>query len=195
MSKESIVQRIISDAEAEAESIIAEAEKRAADSIAAANERAGRSLAGTKAETAARAKALTDGKAATARLDCAKIELAEKRRAIDAAYDAALKSLIALDEKQSVALADRLLSEYAEKGDEIVFAANYKYASAVLKLDIVKEKALKFSTGEMSGENRIEGGFILKGKISDKDTSYSALLAADREKHVSEVAAELFATG
>ncbi|MDE6586252.1 MAG: hypothetical protein K2K80_06205 [Clostridia bacterium] len=191
MSKESIVQRIISDAENEAAGIIAEAEKRAGEVIAEAESKAARNLAGTKAETEKRAKAITDGKAATARLDCAKIELAEKRRAIDAAYAAALEKLIALDEKQSLVLADRLITEYAEKGDEIVFAANYKYASAVVKLDIVKEKALKFSTGD----NKIAGGFILKGKISDKDTSYAALLAADREQFVSEVAAKLFVTG
>ena len=191
MSKESIVQRIISDAENEAAGIIAEAEKRAGEVVAEAEKRAARNLDGTKAETEKRAKAITDGKAATARLDCAKIELAEKRRAIDAAYAAALEKLVALDEKQSLILADRLITEYAEKGDEIVFASNYKYASAVVKLDIVKERALKFSTGD----NKISGGFILKGKVSDKDVSYAALLAADREQFVSEVAAKLFVTG
>lgn len=191
MSKESIVQRIISDAEEEAAGIIAEAEKRAESAVAGAKEKAERNLAGTKAEAEARARFIKDGKAAAARLDCAKIELAEKRRAIDSAYGAALKALIELDEKQSVALAERLLSDYAEKGDEIVFAANYKHVKAVLKLDVVREKALKFST-DGSG---VSGGFILRGEVSDKDTSYSALLEADREKYVSGVAAKLFVTG
>ena len=38
----------------------------------------------------------------------------------------------------------------------------------------------------------IGGGFVLRGKTSDKDLSYGALLAADREEHQAEIAAELF---
>ena len=115
-------------------------------------------------------------------------ELAEKRRVIEAVYKNALEALVALDKKTALALADRLLSGFAEDGDEIVFAANYKYPAEVLKLDVVKEKKLKASNDKAS----VEGGFVLKGKNSDKDVSYGALLQLDREERQAEIAATIF---
>lgn len=191
MGLDSIVERIISDAKKEAEDIISDAEKRAEDTVSEAKKQAERKLTGVKAETAQKVKSILDGKAATARLDCAKCELSEKRRVIDTLYFEALKSLIALGKKETVAIADRLLNAYAEKGDEIVFAPNYKYAEDVLKLDIVKELGLTHSVGGAG----IDGGFVLKGKIADKDVSYTALLALDREENESSIAAKIFAKG
>ncbi len=191
MSKESIIQRIISDAEEEAARIIAEADKIAEKAVFEAEERARRNLAGTAAEAAQRAKAVIDGKAATARLDCAKIALAEKRRVIDGVYAEALKSLNALGEKQALDLAAYILETYAEEGDEIVFASGYKYAAAVAQLAVVKNKGLKIS----KSAGKFAGGFILNGKVSDKDVSYTALLAADREQNVSAIAEKLFSAG
>lgn len=188
MSKESIVERIISDAEKEAENIIAQAETRATQTVQEADLRAERKLMGVKAEVAQKVKSILDGKAATARLDGAKASLAEKRRVIDVVYKNALEALVSLDKKSSLLLADRLLSDFAEEGDEIVFATNYKYFAEVSKLQIVKEKKLKIA----SGKSALDGGFILKGKNSDKDVSYGALLQFDREEYQAEIAAAVF---
>lgn len=188
MSKESIVERIITDAGEEASDIISRAENRAARILDEASLRADRRFKGAKAEVAQKSKAIFDGKAATARLDGAKAELAEKRRVIDHIYSEALDALIALDRKNALALAERLLTDFAEDGDEIVFAAGYKYAADVLKLDVVKRKKLKIG----HGRERVDGGFILKGKNSDKDVSYGALLLLDREERQAELAAEIF---
>lgn len=191
MSKESIVSRIVGDAEREASEIIAEAERKAGETVAAANARAERNLQGTRAETEQRAKAIADGKAATARLDCAKIELGEKRRVIDEVYLSALNKLVALDRKQSVALAESLLEKYAEEGDEVVFAVSYKYARDIAECEVFKRKKLKLGKQDAA----VNGGFVLLGKVSDKDLSYASLLAADRELHQSEIASEIFITG
>lgn len=188
MGIENVVERIISDAHTEASSIIAEAERQAENTVLEAKKQAERKLLGVKAETAQKVKSILDGKSATARLDCAKIELAEKRRVLDTVYAQALEKLIALNKKESVALAERLLCDYAEEGDEIVFASGYKFVPDVMILDIVKEKKLTHSIGA----GGITGGFVLKGKTADKDVSYSALLAVDREEHVSEIAEKLF---
>lgn len=188
MGVENIVERIISDAQTEASAIIAEAERQAENTVSDAKTQAERKLTGVKAETAQRVKSILDGKEATARLDCAKIELAEKRRVLDAVYEEALAKLIALAKRESVALSERLLTEYADEGDEIVFASGYKFVPEVMALDIVKEKKLTHSIGA----GGISGGFVLKGKTADKDVSYSALLAVDREEHVSEIAEKLF---
>ena len=94
MSEQAIVERIISDAQAEAEEIIAAAEKKAADTVAKAAERAERNRQGTEAEVKVKTDGILDGKAATARLDCAKIALAEKRGVIDEVYARALGGLV-----------------------------------------------------------------------------------------------------
>ena len=188
MSEQAIVERIISDAKEEAKGIIAEAEKRAEQTIAEANLRAERNAKGTEAEIKERVNGIIDGKAAAARLDCAKIMLGEKRAAIDEIYSRALNKLLSLDKADALSLAGKLLACYAEEGDEIVFAENYKYANEVSALSIVKDKKLKVS----KNKSNIDGGFILCGKSSDKDLSYGSLLKADRESNQAEIAADLF---
>lgn len=192
MGKEVIVERIISDAEEEARAIIGAAEEKAALTDAEACRRAERRKAGEEAEVGEKVKGILDGKAATARLDCAKILLGEKRKVIDAVYERALKKLIALDKSETIGLAEKLLKQYAEQGDEIAFAVNFRYASDVASLPVVKEKNLKVSTKLADG---ICGGFMLIGKSSDKNLSYEAILAADREERQADLAAQIFING
>ncbi len=191
MSKEAILERIVSDAQAAADATVAEAEGRAAEIIAEAEARAARDRQGTSAIIAERSKAIADGKAAAARLDAAKVMLAAKRGVIDAVYARALEKLKALPQKDAVRLAEGLLLSYAEDGDELVFATNFAYKAQVLKLAVVAEKNLK-NSGKTAD---IDGGFILIGKNSDKDLSYGALLALDREERQAEIAAKLFSDG
>lgn len=190
MSKEAIVERILSDANAEAEAIVKDAEEKAAAVIAAASARAEKGRRASEAEAKAKAKSIFDRRAATARLDGAKLLLAEKRRVIDEIYSSALQRLLALSEEECLALTDRLLREYAEEGDVILFAEGYPYASAAARLPVIGAKGLKIS----SERAKIDGGFLLCGTSSDKDLSYGALLAADLEAHQAELAAEIFKT-
>ena len=191
MSKEAILERIISDAQAAADATVAEAEGRAAEIIAEAEARAARDRQGTSAIIAERSKAIAEGKAAAARLDAAKVMLAAKRGVIDAVYARALEKLKALPQKDAVRLAEGLLLSYAEDGDELVFATNFADKAQVLKLAVVAEKNLK-NSGKTAD---IDGGLILIGKNSDKDLSYGALLALDREERQAEIAAKLFSDG
>ena len=189
MSEQAIVEKIIADAKAEAQAIIADAKTKAEGTVAAANARADKRKQGEKAAAEKRAESILEGKAATARLDCAKILLGEKRAVIDEVYARALKSLIDLGKAEALHLVANLLEEYAEEGDEVMFAENFKYAPDASKLDIVKEKKLKISAKKAN----IVGGLLLVGKTSDKDLSYSALLAADREENQADIASKIFA--
>lgn len=188
MSREAILERILLDAEAEAENIVAEAQAKAAAAREKAAAEAEEYRAEAEAETAEKCAAIAEGKAATARLDCAKILLAEKRKVIAAIYECALRELLALNERDCLALTERLLKAYAGEGDEVVFARSYRYADGAQRLAVAAEKKLKFPKERAE----IEGGFLLRGKKSDTDLSYSALLEADREEHQAELAAELF---
>lgn len=191
MSEQAIVERIISDAEEEARAIIKEAEERAKATVDRANTRAERNRRGTEAEVKAKAESIFDGKAAVARLDGAKILLSEKRGVIDGIYARALEKLLALSEKDTLLLCTRLLTEHAEEGDELVFADNFRFAQAVSALPVVKEKKLKVSKGHVG----LDGGFMLCGKNSDKNLSYGAILALDREEKQAEIASVVFHSG
>lgn len=192
MSKEAIVQRILSDADREAEEIVDQAKARAAETVHGAEERAKVVRLANEMETREKVRDILDGKAASARLDSAKALLAEKRRVLDAVYALALERLNALEKQAALRLADTLLRKYAEEGDEVVFAPDYRFRAEVGKLPVVKEKNLIVSPKETK---KIEGGFILCGKTADKDISYGALLAADREENQAELAAKIFKTG
>lgn len=187
MGQEEIVNAILADAEEDARKIVAQAEEAAAAVRQAAESEAEKLIAETQAQTAMRAKAIADGKAATARLDGAKILLAEKRRVIASVYARAYEQLLALGEKECLALYGRLLEEYAREGDEIVIAPNFRYRAALEKLAVVGKRKLKIVP-----EGTAEGGFFLRGKNADVDLTYAALLAQDREEHQSEIAYAIF---
>ncbi len=188
MGKQEILDRIISDAEAEAEEVISAARQEASRIIAEANARAESDMKELCAAVEAKAKSICEGKAATARLDGAKILLGEKRKVIDEAYSRALNRLSAMSMEDCLAFTRKLLEKYAEEGDEMIFADGFPCAEEVSKLKIVKDKKLKITFGKTD----ISGGFVLCGKTSDKDLSFAAILDADRAEHEAEIAAELF---
>lgn len=188
MGKEEIVSRILADAHAEAEEIVRLATVRAEEIVRAAEAQGEREKAETRKEAEARAKKVRDGRAATARLDAAKIRLSAKRRVIDGIYLRALASLLALDERESLLLLEKLLKENAEEGDEIVFAENFPYAQKAALLPVLREKGLTVSEERLP----LKGGCILRGKRADKDISYGSLLQADRELHQAEAALSVF---
>ncbi len=188
MSEQAIVERIISDAEEEAKAIISSAEIKAEETVQKAMMRAERRKEGERQSAERKAESILDGSAATARLDCAKILLAEKRAVIDEIYLRALNQLKQIGKADALYLFEHLLKEYAEEGDEIVFADNFLYAQDVAKLSVVRERKLKVS----SKKAKIDGGLLLIGKNSDKDLSFSALLAEDRELMQAEIASVIF---
>ncbi len=188
MGKEEIVARILSDAEREAEAIVAEAQNSADEAIGEAKSKAAALKAETEEEIAGRAKRISEGKAAAARLDSSKRLLAEKRRVIDEIYRRAAERLLSLGEHDSLALISRLLKENGEAGDEVEFAADYPYAEKAARLPVLSEMGLK-----VSAERTVRGGgFVLHGKVCDKDVTFSALLARDRAEHEPALAAKLF---
>ncbi len=188
MGKEELVARILSDAEAEAEETVRSAKARAEEIVKAAEAECEREYRDAEKEAEARGERIREGRAAMARLDGAKIRLAERRRVLDAVYLRALAALLCLEEHDALSLTEKLLESYAEEGDEIVFSDGFAYADKAEKLPVVREKKLTVSKDRPD----LKGGFLLRGKKADKDLSYPALLAADREEHQAEIARALF---
>lgn len=188
MGREEILSRILSDAREEADALVRAGEERREEIVAAARADAEKYAAEARAETEARSARIREGKEAAARLDGAKIVLAEKRRVLGEIYRRAFDRLIALPKRESLALISRLIDEYAEEGDELRFAEDFAYAKEAASLDAVKRKNLKVSAERAPAG----GGFVLRGKVCDRDVSYRALLESDLERHQSELAARIF---
>lgn len=188
MSTQNIVERILSDANEEAQAIIAEAESKATQIMADASSRAEIFRKETEGQMQEKTESILEKKAAAARLDSAKILLAEKRKVVDAVYTLALGQLVALSKEDCLRLCARLLDAYAETGDELFFAENFKYADEVALLPVVKNKQLIVSNVRLP----MDGGMKLVGKVSDKDLSYGAILALDREENQAALAKNLF---
>lgn len=188
MEMQQIVERILSDAKAEAATIVQEAEKTAAKIQADASLRAKLRAKETEETMQAKRASILEKRAAAARLDSAKRLLGEKRKVVEAVYDEALSRLLELSKEDCLALVEKLLKNYAEAGDEIFFAKNFAYRSEVALLPVIQEKQLKISSETMA----LDGGLWLKGKISDKDLSFGSLLAADKDAYQAELAKELF---
>lgn len=188
MSTQTIVERILSDAEVEARAIIQEAENKAAQLLAEASAHAEKSRRETENAVRERVESIFEKKNADARLESAKILLREKRKVVDAVYALALGRLLSLEKEECLRLFSALLTQYAEDGDEIFFAENFKYVSDVSILPVIKTKRLKISEEKLP----LDGGMRLIGQYSDKDLSYGALLAADKEENQAELAKMLF---
>ena len=188
MSTQQIVERILSDATAEAQAIVEEAESKAASILADASIRAEQLQKTAEVEALAKRKSILEKRAADARLDGSKLMLSEKRKVINAVYDEALSRLLEISKEDCLRLVERLLTEYAEEGDEIVLAQNFAYRAELEILPIVAKKGLRIC----EQREKMDGGLRLKGVSSDKDLSYGALLNADREANQAALAKELF---
>ena len=184
MSMQNVVERILSDAANEAQAIEKNAQEKGSEIVAVAMKKAENERRETETESKEKFDSVQEKRAAAARLESSKIWLSEKRKVIDGIYALAKERLVTLEKEQAVALSEHLLAKYAEKGDEIVFAENYKFVAEVALLPIVEKLSLKISKERI----KLDGGFLLKGEKADKDLSYGALLAVDRDAHQAELA-------
>lgn len=188
MGTQQIVERILEDASLESAAILKQAEEKSAKLLADASARAQQIRIDTEKEVAEKRQSILEKRAAAARLECSKLVLKEKRRVIDAIYDEAHSRLLELSKENCLQLTESLLEQYAEAGDEIFFSKNFAYVSEVQAFPVVQTKGLMISSERAD----IAGGMLLKGKVSDKDLSYAALLSADRAENEAQLAADIF---
>ena len=188
MSMQNVVERILSDANADAQKSIADAQAKGEKLIAEAKAREERSRRESESLVRQKTVAILDKRAADARLECAKIALREKGKVIDGVYALALARLLALEEEDSLQLFGGLLERYAEEGDTVYFAENFRFVDKLVLHPVVEEKGLRFSSERI----QIDGGMRLVGKVSDKDLSFGALLAADKDENQAQLAKALF---
>ncbi len=185
---DALVERIKSGGRAEAEKIISDAEKYAEETIAAATRQAAEYAEKQRLSAETAANDILRGKRTLGAIEEKKILLGAKQSIVETVYLRVVQKLNKTTKAEFLALADRLISKYAERGETAVLAANCP-ASAEEVEALASAKALGIKA---TGGGKFNGGIVLSGKTCDKDLSFAALCAAARESTEAEVAAELF---
>jgi len=195
MEAEGVVQKILADADAEAEKIKTEAQKKQDDEQAKLEQQLDEFKKQTKtlAEKAAR-----DEKShllAAARMDIAKQHLAEKRKILDEVFEKTGKQLQNLPVEQYRSLMAKLMLAMAENGDaEIIIGENENRIDQQL-INKVNEQLTSDKKGilKLSGKKEdIEGGFLLKRDKISTNVTFDVLLNNARKELEIKLAKELF---
>ena len=195
MEAEQVVEKILSEAKAEAKKI----KKQAQDKEAAEQAKLDEQLADYKGQTEMLAQKAADAEKlhllAAARMDVAKELLAEKRKILDEVFAQAREKLLSLPDEQYRKLMTNLMLKAVESGDEeVIVDKNEKQIDQNL-IDQVNQRLGPDNKRELKlSEERddLGGGFILRrGKVKN-NVSLDVLLAQARRDLEIELAKGLF---
>ncbi len=197
MEAEQVIEKILSDAEAEAEKIIKQTEKQ----IASEQKALDKQLSDYKKETGSLAKKAADEKQAhllaEARMKLAKEILAEKRKILDGLFEDAKKRLEKLPDEEYKNLMTKLMLKSVQTGtEEVIVGKNETRINADFISRInntLQQQSSKKAELKLSDEKQdITGGFILKrGKIKTNASVNVLLEQAKRDLEI-ELARDLF---
>lgn len=197
MQAEQVIEKILSDARAQAATIA----KEAADKAAAERAALDAQLADYRQQTEALvAKAAEDEKAhilAQARMEAAKAYLAEKAAILDEVFARAKQRLAELPDHEYRELMARLMVEAVETGDEeVVVGANEHRIDQNLINDVNGRLVGQGKKGNLrlaAERHHLAGGFVLRrGKIKT-NVSLDPLIDQARTALEIELAKDLFA--
>jgi len=195
MEAQQVIQKILSDAKAEADKIIKEAEAQAAAEKAEAEAQ----LVEYRKQAESLAKqAAEDEKShilAAARMEAAREFLAEKTRILDAVFKRAEQRLTELPDNEYRELMGRLMVEAAETGEEEVLIGKNESRIDQSFINVVNGKLGGDKKGNLklaSERHDLPGGFVLRrGKIKT-NVSPAVLLEQARNALVIDLAKSLF---
>ena len=190
MSKEAIIERILSDADAQARAAVEEAEKKAAEIIALATRQCEGYREKMSADTA---KAVADIAARTevvAGLDAGRLMLAAKAEVLDKVYSLALEKARALDKKTYRKVVEGML-QCAENGDKVIVSERERgIVTKDMVAEVAKSKNIKLTLSSEKGT--FDGGIILTSDGVDKNLTLETEFALLRTETEAETAKKLF---
>ena len=190
MSKEAIIDKILSDARLKADAIIGEAKNKADEIIADTAEACKGYIYNSKADTD---KAVLDLEArakTVAELDARKLTLAAKTKVLDVVYERTLENLRNLDKEAYSALVFGML-ENAKDGDVVTISKREKDIVTKESLaEFAKKKGIKLTLAEQFGD--FDGGIVLGGNGVDKNFTFEVEVALLKEQTEAKTAKEIF---
>jgi V/A-type H+-transporting ATPase subunit E len=193
-------QKIISDAEAEAEKILTEGADEAEAVLGTARAEAAKITSDFEARAEAEAKEHVRRQVSLRELEARKSVLSEKGKMIDQVFEKVLEELVRQDRDGGHALTRDLLLKAIEVGDEeiIVSGEDRKAISKAFLEGLNKQLTASGRRGEvaLSEETRqIRGGFVLRRGRREVNATFETLLSMLRDDVETEVADLLFGKG
>ena len=195
MNATEIVDKILADANAEAQKITNQAEasataEKAELDVELSDYKAKTETLATKAAQEKKSRML-----AAARMDIAKELLAEKRKILDGVFDSAKQKLKSLPDEEYQALMTKLMHEAVETGDEeVITDANDNRIDHKFIKNINRELGPGFKGNLRLSEQKeaIGAGFILKRGNIMNNASLDVLISQARKDMEIELAKALF---
>lgn len=189
MSKEAIVDKIISDADIKAKSFVDEQSAKADEILAEAAEQCRSYLYESQSQIARQVDDILARSKTVAELDARKLLLKKKQELIERVFDRALEMLCELDDKRMKKLLLGML-KCAEDGDVVILNERGK---ALIAKDVQKyaaSKKLSLAISEETGD--FAGGMILTGGGVDKNLTFEVEVALAKEELEALIAKEIF---
>lgn len=193
---EKITERIMEQAQKEADEILQAAKEEAAATVQKAKEEAAAKSEKALAKAREDAKELQKRRISVADLESRKMRLAAKQEMIDKAFEEALKKLSSMEQGKYIEFLSSLIIQSAKGGEQVILNKKDKEeigSKLIVHIGLQNLKALKLNMVVLASETAdIPGGFILREKDAQYNYSFTALLSACREELIPEVAAALF---
>ena len=190
MSKEAIIDKILSDANLKGDAIIGEANGKADEIISLAAKQCKDYLYQSKTEIDRLTLEIDERSRSVAELDARKLLLAAKTQVLDDVYAKTLEKLRNLDKEQYGALIFAML-ENAKDGDVVIISKREK--DIVTKQSLAyfaKKKGIKLTLADKFGD--FDGGVIISENGVDNNFTLDVEVSILREQTETKIAKEIF---
>ena len=189
-----LVDRIISDAMADAQATKAQADETCAAILAGGKEQAAKLAEKNAAQREAAVAGILERSRTNAELEARKNLLAERRQVIDEVFAAAYEKMCAMDDATRTAICKRMLLQEADGGESIKAA---KADRALIEALLPEVNGALAAAGKAPIQAEIQDaevayGFVLVGDGYEKDCSFAAILRDARAQEETKVAGILF---
>ena len=190
MSKEAIIDKILSDANLKGDAIIGEANGKADEIISLAAKQCKDYLYQSKTEIDRLTLEIDERSRSVAELDARKLLLAAKTQVLDDVYAKTLEKLRNLDKEQYGALIFAML-ENAKDGDVVIITKREKDIVTKQSLaDFAKKKGIKLTLADKFGD--FDGGVIISENGVDNNFTLDVEVSILREQTETKIAKEIF---
>lgn len=190
MSKEAIIDKILSDANLKGDAIIGEANEKANEIISLAANQCKDYLYKSKTEIDRLTLEIDERSRSVAELDARKLLLATKAQVLDSVYAKTLEKLRNLDKEQYSALIFSML-ENAKDGDVVTVSEREKDIVTKESLaDFAKKKGISLTLADKFGD--FDGGVIISENGVDNNFTLEVEVALLREQTETKIAKEIF---
>lgn len=190
MSKEAIIDKILSDANLKGDAIIGEANEKANEIISLAANQCKDYLYKSKTEIDRLTLEIDERSRSVAELDARKLLLAAKAQVLDSVYAKTLEKLRNLDKEQYSVLIFSML-ENAKDGDVVTVSEREKDIVTKESLaDFAKKKGISLTLADKFGD--FDGGVIISENGVDNNFTFEVEVALLREQTETKIAKEIF---